>query len=46
LAVWSGVEGTELECCETMDGRWARAYGIASVLLLAMFVTPLDVIDA
>ena len=20
-ATWSGVEGTELECCETMDGR-------------------------
>jgi hypothetical protein len=46
LAVWIGVDGTELECCETMDGRWARAYGTASPLLLAMFVKPLDVIDA
>lgn len=43
-ATCKGVEGTELECCETMDGRCGRAWGAASSGLLAMFGTPFDVI--
>lgn len=31
-----GVEGTEFECCETMEGRWARRGGAASSRLVAM----------
>jgi hypothetical protein len=39
-----GVEGTEFECCETMDGRCMRACVGTSSRLLAMFGTPFDVI--
>jgi hypothetical protein len=53
-ATCKGVEGTELEWCETMDGRWLRAWGCAwesccvgaaaEARLLAAFGAPLDVI--
>jgi hypothetical protein len=43
-ATCRGVEGTEFECCETIDGRWTRANVPASSRLLPMFgVTPFDV---
>jgi hypothetical protein len=44
-ATCSGVEGTEFECCETMDGRWMRVVCVpASSRLLPIFGTPCDVI--
>lgn len=43
-ATCRGVEGTEFECCETMDGRCMRVWDAASSRLLAMFGTPFDVI--
>jgi hypothetical protein len=44
-ATCSGVEGTEFECCETMDGRWMRGVCVpASSRLLPIFGTPFDVI--
>jgi len=45
-ATCKGVDGTELECCETMDGRWTRAMAPASSRLLAIFGAgaPFDVI--
>lgn len=38
-ATCKGVEGTEFECCETIEGRWARVCVPASSRLLAMFGT-------
>ena len=43
-ATCRGVEGTELECCETMDGRWARVWAPASSRLLDIFGRRFDVI--
>ena len=43
-ATCRGVEGTELECCETIEGRWLRVCGAASSRLLAVFGTPFAVI--
>jgi hypothetical protein len=45
-AACKGVDGTEFECCETMDGRWTRATAPASSRLLPIFGTgaPFDVI--
>lgn len=39
------MEGTEFECCETMEGREGRAAGVFSSRLFPMLRTPLDVID-
>lgn len=43
-ATCRGVEGTEFECCETMDGRCMRVWVAASSRLLPIFGTPFDVI--
>lgn len=46
-ANWSGVDGTEFECCETTEGRWLRKKvdPFCSSRLPPIIGAPFDVID-